>query len=269
MSNILFEDTSSIQVQAFFVGQRIDLKMFEKTHVLAKAPLVVRAGTQGYAVLFRYGVVVLFGMDAVEQVSFLAELKHLVVEPFDTPESESTVIVVDEDHGEGIRDGEICLHYVAIPHLQLVADILGKTVVLAHYESILAQSFEKIEPMALELKSKGRSGRKARDFLDQIGQTLLIQGKVIGRVEVDEKPDLLWDRPELDRLFSRLRDEFELKERHRALMHKLDLIFRTAETMLALLQDRRSFHVEWYIVFLILFEIIISLYELFIHPHYG
>lgn len=267
MSDILFSGSSKVSVQAFFVGQRIDIKAFEQTHALAKAPLVLRAGKQGCAVLFRYGAVVLFGMDPMEQVAFLADLNHLVVEPFSTPESEATIISINEELGEGIRDGEICLHRLTIPHVQLLADILGKTVVLAYYESILAQSFEKIEPMALELKVKGHSGRKAREFLDQIGQALLIQGKVIGRVEVDEKPDLLWDKPELDRLFLRLRDEYELKERHRALNHKLDLIFRTSETMLALLQDRRSFHVEWYIVILIVFEIFISLYELFIRPH--
>jgi len=85
----------------------------------------------------------------------------------------------------------------------------------------------------------------------------------VGRVEVAEKPDLLWERPELERLYLRLQDEFEIKERHAALERKLELISRTAHTVLELLQNRRNLRVEWYIVILIVFEIILSLYEMF------
>lgn len=50
----------------------------------------------------------------------------------------------------------------------------------------------------------------------------------VGRVEVDEKPETLWERPDLERFYVRLEDEYELKERHLALERKLELISRTA-----------------------------------------
>jgi required for meiotic nuclear division protein 1 len=37
----------------------------------------------------------------------------------------------------------------------------------------------------------------------------------------------------------------------------------TAETLLGMLQDRRTLRVEWYIVILIVVEIFLTLYELF------
>jgi uncharacterized Rmd1/YagE family protein len=43
----------------------------------------------------------------------------------------------------------------------------------------------------------------------------------------------------------------------------LDQINSTAETLLGLLQDRRTLRVEWYIVILIIIETALSLYELF------
>ena len=64
-----------------------------------------------------------------------------------------------------------------------------------------------------------------------------------------------------ERLHQRLAGEYELPERHRALERKLDLIARTASTLLTLQYNRRSLRVEWYIVALIVVEILLTLGE--------
>ena len=84
-------------------------------------------------------------------------------------------------------------------------------------------------------------------------------------MEVTEKPEITWDRPELDRLYERLAREFELYDRDLALNRKLTLIAETAHTHLDLLFTRRNLRVEWYIVILIVLEVLLSLYALFIH----
>lgn len=84
---------------------------------------------------------------------------------------------------------------------------------------------------------------------------------MMGRVEVSEKPELLWDHPEHERLYLRLEDEYELSERHAALDRKLSLLSRTAQTVLSILQDKRTLRVEWYITILIVIEIFITLGE--------
>ncbi len=86
---------------------------------------------------------------------------------------------------------------------------------------------------------------------------------MVARVEVSEKPEILWDHPELERIYLRLQDEYEVRERHLALERKLDLIARTVETLLDLLQHDRSLRVEWYIVILIVVEIFLTLYAMF------
>ena len=91
---------------------------------------------------------------------------------------------------------------------------------------------------------------------------LLIQQKMVGRVETGEKPELLWDHPELERFYVRLAEEYELRDRDRALDRKLDVISRTVETLLGLVQTRSSLRVEWYIVLLIVAELLLSTYPL-------
>jgi uncharacterized Rmd1/YagE family protein len=99
-------------------------------------------------------------------------------------------------------------------------------------------------------------------LLRHIGRTLDIQQRMVGRVEVEEKPETLWERPDLERLHQRLAEEYELPERHRALERKLDLIARTANSLLTLQYNRRSLRVEWYIVALIVVEILITVGDL-------
>ena len=84
----------------------------------------------------------------------------------------------------------------------------------------------------------------------------------MGRVQPSEKPDVLWDRPDLEVLHLRVADEFEIRDRNIVLERKLDLIARTAELLLDLLQNRRALRVEWYVVALIIFEILLTLFQI-------
>jgi uncharacterized Rmd1/YagE family protein len=90
-----------------------------------------------------------------------------------------------------------------------------------------------------------------------------VQHRVSGRVAVDEKPDVLWDRPDLERLYSRLEDEYELSERVEILEHKLEVISDTATTLADIIDAKRSLRLELIVIFLIAFEIIVTGYEIF------
>jgi uncharacterized Rmd1/YagE family protein len=145
-----------------------------------------------------------------------------------------------------------------------VADILGKSVMLGFYEDHIAQSFDRVEPLAVQLERRGRARQHTRELTSQIGTTLLSLHRMVGRAEVGEKPETLWEYPELERLYVRLEAEYEIRERQLALERKLEVISRTVQTLLDLLQARRSLRVEWYIVLLIVVEILLTLYELFL-----
>lgn len=257
-----FEQQEKISVRALYVGQRLDLRAFEKTQRLASAPLMVSAGSQGAAVLLRYGVVVLFGLNAVEEVAFLKDLDPFIVQQLAHSESETCELQLAGREPGVVGNQPLQLVDFSLSRLQLVADVLAKSVVLAYYEMTLAQIFERIEPLANNLQHGGRLSHQSRKLLEHIGDVLSIQGKMVGRVEVTEKPELLWEEPQFERFYARLADEYELVERHRALERKLDLVSKTAETLLDLLQNKRSLRVEWYIVILIVVEILLTVYQM-------
>ena len=150
-------------------------------------------------------------MNPLQEVTFVDQLARLVGQPYAKRETEETRLRVEPAGEDRVEGGEILLHEVTVESLQVIADVIAKSVVLGYYEASLAAVFDAVEPFALGLKKGGRTTPKDRDLLRYIGDTLLTQHKMVGRVEVGEKPDVLWDLPGLNRLFSRLEDEYELR----------------------------------------------------------
>lgn len=262
MSN-LFSGRDTIDANALLIGQRINMKALRSVPRIAEGPLTIEAGESGCAVIFRYGVVVTFGLRGMEEAAFLAMMEPYVIDKLKDVEREHTSIVIRDSAQDVVEYDAIRIREFEIERLQVIADVLAKSVALSLPEKQMSETFDRIEPMAADLQN-GRKlkSREMRSILRQIGATLSIQRRMAGQVEIGDKPDILWDSPpDLTKLFVRLGDEYEIDERHGALKDKLDLIYRTSETMLGLLQDRRTLHVEWYIVILIVIEIILGLGE--------
>jgi len=72
----------------------------------------------------------------------------------------------------------------------------------------------------------------------------------------------VWDRPDLERLYARLEDEYELNERAEALSRKLAVISETAKLLTDMIDTTRSLRLELIIVVLIVFEIALAAYEI-------
>ncbi len=252
-----------VAVRALLLGERLDTRALERGAPRGTAPLAVDVPGGGVAVLFRYGAVVTFGPPTAAIADFIAALMPSVAGAFPSPEREEARLLVRPDTDQHVDPaGNIMLRDKSTERLQLVADILAKSLVLSHYETRIADLFDRIEPLAATLCEKGRAGASGRVLLRHIGDVLLMQQKMVGRVGTSETPELLWEHPELERFYMRLADEYELRDRDRALDRKLDIVSNTVETLLSLVQTRSSMRVEWYIVLLIVAELLLSLYPL-------
>jgi uncharacterized Rmd1/YagE family protein len=250
-----------IRVKALLLSDRIDTANLELNGVVSAAPLTFKYGAEGLVTLFRYGVAVLMGLSTQEEEDILRTIKPRLVRPVTPLEEEVVAIEVASDKDDQILPGgPISLRALTPECLIVVADALSKSVVLARDEREVAAVFDLVEPFARQLAERGAvAGR--RTILKQIGNALLVQQRVSGRVAVTEKPDVVWDRPDLDRLYARLEDEYELKERAEALTRKLTVIADTAEVLTDVIDTRRSLRLEIIIVVLIVFELAFAAYQ--------
>lgn len=263
METELFHDHPKVTVQAFFLGQRINIAALTDRTAIAAEPPVIKAGENGAAVLFDYGTVVMFGLSDAEEAELLGQLQTLVINPYEQPESEQAMLRPESTDSGKVENGVILLAQCDIPRMQLIADVFSKSVILAQYEKEVAEVFAQIEPFAIGVKRSNWRQPQGEELLRQIGNTLIVQNKIVGQAAIIDKPELLWDYPELDRLFARIEDEYEIRERHLTLEKKLGLVSRTVETALELQHQHTSIRLEWYIIILIMLELLLSLYELF------
>jgi len=250
------------RIRALLLSDRIDTSNLEHDHVVSTAPLTYKYGKDGFVTLFRYGVAVLMGLTGPEENEVLRSLQRRLIRPVKPSEEETVLIELTPDKDDQILPGgPVMLKTVTPDHLIVIADALSKSVVLARDEREVTAVFETVEPFTRQLAEQGRAAAGRRTILKHIGNALLVQQRVSGRVAVAEKPDVVWDRPDLDRLYSRLEDEYELKERAEALALKLKVIADTAEVLTDIIDIRRSLRLEIIIVVLIAIELVIAGYQ--------
>jgi uncharacterized Rmd1/YagE family protein len=251
------------RIKALLLGDRIDTAKVEHGDVVSTVPLTYKFGKEGLVILFRYGVVALFALTSQEEDDLLRSLSARLVGPLEPRDEEITQIEIHPEKDDQILPGgRISLKAVTPEHLIVIADALSKSVVLARDEREVSAVFEVVEPFARQLAEKGRTTGWRRAILKHIGNTLIVQHRVSGRVAVAEKPDVVWDRPDLDRLYARLEDEYELKERAEALSRKLSVIAETAQVLTDIIDTKRAFRLEIIIVILIAFELVITGYQI-------
>jgi len=248
------------EVRAIQVGERIDTKGIEP-RLTPLQPVIIEVAPAGYAVLIRAGAIVLFGCDQLQQERVIADLGPRIIDKSARMESERAIVRLGE--ADGVEPDALLVRELTLDRLQVIAEILGKSVILGRYENEIADAFRSIEPLARQMKSTpSRLPWKQSDLVRNIGSAMDAEQALVGRAEVLEKPDLLWDNPELDRLYARLEDEYELRERHLALDTKLAVVSRATQSMLDLHQTKRSLNVEYYIVALIVLEIALAVIQL-------
>ena len=259
---------ASVAARALLVGDRIDTAALERDETLqtiSKQPLAFKAGENGLAVVFRYGVVVFVGLTQAEENDVLKRLRGRINGPLKVREREDETAQVEisaEREDQIPAGGPIYVRDLALERLLLVAYALADSVVLARDEKEVARVFDVIEPFAQKLALGGKTPGGRRTILKLIGESLLVQHRVSGRVAVAEDPDVLWDRPDLSRLYSRLKDEYELKERVESLNRKLSVVSDTARALTDMSDTERSLRLEWLIVALIAFEIVITIAQI-------
>ena len=244
--------------RAVLLGDRLTIDRSGHAGVISSAPFGYRK-EGGYVVMFRYGAVVLIDLAAMDETAVLDKIAREsgLAGPI---EEERIRIEIRPGQEEGqVANGVVQVRELTTAHALVIADVLAKSVALAHYEREIASVFDTIEPAAHTLALNGRIPRDRRGLLRLIGAALLAQHRVSGRIAFAEKPEILWERPELERFYARLEDEYEIVERGTLLNGKMNVLSSAAQSFTDMMDTARSARLELLIVVLIVAELIMAL----------
>ena len=247
-------------IRALLLGDRLDTAGLERSDMISTTPFAFKIGDHGFAALFRYGVVVLAGLSPIEEDDFLRKIAPRISGKLPNMDDEMATILLDPEKDDlAPPGGPISLREFTPERLLVIADVLAKSVALAHHERQVGAVFDVIDPLARDLARDGKLPHHRKAISKLIGEALLVDHRMAGRVAVEDKPDVLWDRSDLERLYARLEDEYELKERANTLSRKINVVQDTARALTDLIDQQRSLRLEQIIVLLILFEVVMSI----------
>jgi len=247
------------------VAERIDIKALAHLPMVAQSPLMVRLPGAGVAAIFRYGAVAFFAEEAGDREWLMASIGPASSGKGDALAEEKATVIVDPETHEGPVGNAIHIHAADRDRLQLLAEVMSKAAMLSFQERRSAGEFDRIEPLAQDLADDGRFSVRSQELMRAVGNMLLSEHRLTSRAEVMDKPELLWSNSHLEGLHARLEGDYEIIDRAKALERKLATLVRTAETLLETVRYKSSHRVEWYIVALIVMELVVSLYGHFGH----
>ena len=240
----------------------IETADFGQEETLGTSPLLLRLRSGGFVALFPYGTVVLIGVSPAAEEVLMRKLDDRVEGRDGTP----TVVAAEvEITGSAKISGDVvAIRDTSAPSLVVVADALAKNAALAFEEEEVRKVLEVLEPFASDLADTGRLPRNRRRMLRTVGQALRTHHRLIERVEVEDRPDLLSDDGEAGRLHDVLAHAWHFKKRAKALSRQLGVIEVMTSALTELIDAQREIRLEALIVILIAIEMSVYFYELFI-----
>lgn len=258
-----FKQLGTCEANAVLIGQSINVRSLSNKTSGRYEPTMVSLPKHGIAMIYHYGVIVFFNATVATTAGLIAACQTYTSQMFAKPETEQFSIHICPDFVEGVKNDVIQVKEITLERLIIIGDALSKSVVLDYHENRMSSVFDNIEPIATSLHQKGKLGFSTKMMLKQIGSSLLMSHDMAGKVEITEKPSVLWYHAQLEPLHAQLSEDLEIIERQNILDKKNNVISNTVQTSLEVLQQKQGHRLEWYIIILIAFEILLDLYEKF------
>jgi uncharacterized Rmd1/YagE family protein len=115
------------------------------------------------------------------------------------------------------------------------------------------------DKLAEHLERAGTMPMRTTHLMKFIGATVGTRSEVLSILHLLDKPDAAWDDPGAERIYEKLRVEFDLVDRYQSLELKLRAVQDTLEVLTDVARDRRLFLLEATVVILIAIEIVLGL----------
>lgn len=254
-------------VRAFLLAEQFNLKSITtKRKTTEGSSVMLAVDASRVAFVFAYGIVVFFSPeDTSEPILYWQEAckPYLSGCFFDTTQEEHLTILT-KAASDGFVAGTCTLSQTTRDHLELIAEVLARSLILEKHEKLLDTRFDQVKPIAKNIIA-GKVHEQRHDLLQYIGANLMAEHDLAGRAAITEKPALLWENGQLEAFYHLLMDEFEIQERQSIVERKMEAISRTAQTYLDVSMHQHDLRLEWYIIILIFIEIVLEVYTIYFH----
>jgi required for meiotic nuclear division protein 1 len=221
--------------------------------------LVAQVSENGKMFLYNFGAITFFDVEEPMQKKFIDSIElKLGLKLTQNVMTEHFSLEVNPAAKPKIEFNNVILDKLTIERIEVLALTLAQSAAMEYYETIAKE----INLRVMKKIERVSSNALALSIPAPINQ--IITNAMTVRYEINEvlhlldKPDLVWDDPVMEGIYSDLIKMFDLSERYVAIEHRLKMAFETLDLLVASVRDKRMFLAEMAIVILIVFDIVMS-----------
>ena len=217
--------------------------------------------------VFHFGSMVFINFqhhEIMDVVKYMKKLEPLISDTDIFTYVDDYKLEVDLEQPPAINNDYMIVGAQSDYQLEIVSTILAKSVSLDKNEIEVDTLLDRIENVVNNL-NRGELGVSDEDLAKMLAKILHFKLNTISYIMLLDNPDITWTHEEAATLYDRLSLLFELKERYEKIRHKTETLMDITEAFSNLVHAKRGTRLEWAIIILIVIEIILSLYEMFIH----
>lgn len=218
----------------------------------------------GEVFIFAYGVVVFWGVNEVDRhapVSMLGEFSE-------QPLQESLTDELSFELGQSpasLKNDHVSLPADDMLLRLAVSHGIAQSTKLAQYEAGVQFTISSTEHIPQSIATTGKSGLGRKALAKLRGQLYLTKSNVMLHYDLLDVPEFFWENAELQPYYVMVADYLEIKPRIEVLNKKLE----TIQDLLAMIADEQkhahSSLLEWIIIWLIAIDIVIILWQEYLH----
>ncbi len=249
-------------VEALYVGDFIDLKRVQEglkqySFLNRDSPLVIKLLKDQYAVLTKFGSVTFWNVTERLRAQFLREVQSFVKNKrAEYPYDEDTKVFVGGTV-EKVTFEKVYSTQLDVEKIKIISYVLSQSVALERYEGEIEASLGEVGTIVENLKLSGRALLSEKELLKQIGRVLSVKQTAVVHLALFDKPEEVWESPELETLYVRMDSEYDIKVRFDVLDKKINYLSDTSQMLINFLAEKRSTFLEWIVIVLIVIEILL------------
>jgi len=214
-----------------------------------------------YLFIFKFGVVIFVNLNENLEKESIKKINSFLIDKNKKPNSDSYFL--EEGEKEEYAVAGVRLVSVNYEELALAARILAQSVEIDYFDQLSHETLKKLKESQKNLE-KHFVWRKEKEYIQNVSVANAMTSTVVVELSLLDKPSILWVEPKLQLFFSQVADVFEIDDRVKALQYKTDLIRNSSQFIIDILQTKKSHFLEWIVILLILFEVVIFLFDIWV-----
>ncbi|MDO8527255.1 MAG: RMD1 family protein [Deltaproteobacteria bacterium] len=240
-------------------------KLFDlKPQVLNPNRLVYELAPDCFTIFYNFGSVVFFNVDEVVQRTTLERIRNFSPGIGEPATRDTFILEVARKARNTVTFDKVVVDRLNRDKIELISLVLSQSTALEFFENKIENILTRLAVITSDLESAGKTTLSEKKINQFIGQAMAAKQKLIGTLYLLEKPDETWESKVLDDLHQEATMMFELKDRFRTIDYKLKTIQENLELLANLTTNRQHLRLEWIIIALIVMEVALFGYELFL-----